>query len=132
MKSTLRSRIGSSVVIPLILVVAGCSRSNNLLEGRVETRIAEHAVVVTDCYRTSVPSPERLEDTPNGEAAYRFAPCKDVTIELRGAELIVNRTSYGKLKASDTITVDHGKVLVNDSAATAMATQQGVDASGPK
>ena len=37
--------------------MAGCSSSNNLLLGRVEAVVAGHTVVVTDCYRTSVPQP---------------------------------------------------------------------------
>ncbi len=39
------------------LLIGGCSRSNNLLLGRVEAVVAGHTVVVTDCYRTSVPAP---------------------------------------------------------------------------
>ena len=55
-----------------IVLLSACSRSNNLLLGRVEATVGTHAVVVTDCYRTSVPSPQRLED-----AVYRFTPCRD-------------------------------------------------------
>ena len=40
-------------------------------------------------------------------------------VELRGAELVVNGTSYGGVKPGDAITVDHGRVLINDRAATA-------------
>ena len=41
------------------LLLGGCSRSNNLLLGRVEAVVAGHTVVVTDCYRTRVPQPLR-------------------------------------------------------------------------
>ena len=117
--------IQRSLLLSLIVIAASCSRSNSLLEGRVEARVGDHVVVVTDCYRTSVPPPQRLDNTPAGQPAYRFAPCRDVVVELRGAEVVVNGTSYGEIKPRDTITVDHGRVLINDRMAT--ATQAGSD-----
>ena len=119
MKRTTYTLIECCVLLSLIAMAAGCSRSNNLLEGRVEARVGDHVVVVTDCYRTSVPPPERLEKTPAGQSIYRFAPCRDAVVELRGAEVVVNGTSYGEVKPGDAITVDHGRVLINDRAATA-------------
>jgi hypothetical protein len=91
-----------------------CSRSNNLLLGRVEGTVGGHTAIVTDCYRTQVPSPEKLADTTDGKAVYRFAPCRDAEILLRGVELSVNGKAYGTLKDGDTITVDHGRVLINE------------------
>jgi hypothetical protein len=96
-----------------------CSRSNNLLLGRVETTVAGHTIEVTDCYRTSVPAPRQLADLPDGTKVYEFMPCRDADVLIRGEELIVNGTSYGILKQGDVITVDHGKVLVNEHAALA-------------
>lgn len=93
--------------LPLILC-AGCSRSNNLLLGRVEAQVGNHTVVVTDCYRTSVPPPETLKDT--GPPTYRFVPCRDADVLIRGRELIVNGQSYGQMNATDSILVDHGRV----------------------
>ena len=94
------------ILLVAILIGAGCSRSNNLLMGRVEAMVGSHDVVVTDCYRTSVDPPQ---STANG---YRFAPCVDAVVEIRGAEVIVNGRSYGKAKADDPILVDHGVVSV--------------------
>ena len=96
-----------------------CSRSNNLLLGRVESTAAGHRIEVTDCYRTSVPQPHQLPDLPDGKKVYEFIPCRDAEVLIRGDELIVNGTSYGTLKEGDVITVDHGKVLINEHAALA-------------
>lgn len=102
-------RIG---VVGLFLALAGCSSSNDFFFGRVEAKVGTHDVVVTDCYRTSVPSPQKLEDTPEGRPVYRFTPCQDADVFIRGEELTVNGKSYGHLNASATVLVDHGVVSV--------------------
>ena len=122
MKRTTRKLIEGAMLLSLIAIATTCSPSNNLLEGRVQARVGDHIVVVTDCYRTSAPAPERLDNTPDGQPAYRYAPCRDAVIELRGAELVVNGTPYGGVKPDDAITVDHGRVLINDRAAMATTT----------
>jgi hypothetical protein len=88
------------------LLVGGCSRSNNLLLGRVEAIVAGHTVVVTDCYRTRVPEPVA---EPNGAS---FAPCRDAIVAIRNEQLTVNGTSYGSLTRDARIVVDHGRVSV--------------------
>jgi hypothetical protein len=88
------------------------------LLGRVEAQVGPYAVVVTDCYRTTVPAPQKLEDTADGRSVYRFTPCRDADIRIQDHELIVNGKSYGDLKQGDTVVVDHGKVLINDTEAT--------------
>lgn len=90
-----------------------CSRSNNLLFGRVEARVGTHPVVVTDCYRTSVLPPQKVEDVAEGQPAYRFTPCRDADVLIRGEELFVNGQSYGRLNPADAVLVDHGVVSVN-------------------
>lgn len=98
-----------------VALTAACGRSNNLLEGRVESKVGTHTVVVTDCYRTSVPAPQKIEDASAGSReSYRFTPCRDADVLIRSEELVVNNTSYGRLKQGDSITVDHGRVLIND------------------
>jgi hypothetical protein len=97
-------------------LTAGCSRSNNLLLGRVEAEVAGHTVVVTDCYRTKVPPPETVTNA-NGSRTYRFAPCRDAIVTIEGDELKVNGKPYGKLGVSDDVLVDHGVVSVNKTAA---------------
>jgi len=104
-------------VLGLVVAVGGCSRSNNLLAGRVEARVGEHTVVVTDCYRTSVPPPETLGG--GEEPEFRFAPCRDAVLQIRAGQLTVNGRSYGAIGPTDAITVDHGRVLVNDRPAAA-------------
>jgi hypothetical protein len=100
----------------LLAAVAGalisCSRSNNLLLGEVEAQVGPHTIRVTDCYRTNVPAPERLPDV-NGQPAYRFAPCRDAVVEIRAGELTVNGSGYGRIRETDAVLVDHGKVSVN-------------------
>jgi hypothetical protein len=94
-----------------------CSRSNNLLLGRIEATVGSHTVVVTDCYRTSVPPPQKLEDSAGGQTTYQFKPCRDADVVIRGEELVVNGKAYGRLHPGDMVTVDHGKVLINDNEA---------------
>jgi hypothetical protein len=94
-----------------MVLLAGCSRSNNLLLGRVESEVGSHTVVVTDCYRTSVPPPQRLADE-GGRPVYRFMPCRDADVVIRGDELVVNGQSYGRLNPSDGVLVDHGVVSI--------------------
>jgi ABC-type Fe3+-hydroxamate transport system substrate-binding protein len=103
-------------------LLPACSRSNNLVEGRVESKVGTHTVVVTDCYRTSVPAPQKVEaTTAGGHETYRFTPCRDADILISDEKLTVNGTSYGGLKPNDSVTVDHGRVLINEQAAQAVA-----------
>lgn len=96
-----------------VMLLCACSSSNNLLLGRVEAKVGNHDVVVTDCYRTSVDPPRAIE------GGYRFTPCRDADVVLRADELVVNGRSYGRVKPNDAILVDHGVVLVNDRKALA-------------
>ena len=88
------------------MLLAGCGRSNNLLLGRVEATVAGHAVVVTDCYRTSVPPPQ---SEANGA---RFTPCRDADVVIRAGLLTVNGTAYGPLAPGARVVVDHGRVSI--------------------
>ena len=96
------------MVIALLSVagITGCSRSNNLLLGRVEAAVAGHMVVVTDCYRTSVPQPIA---EANGAT---FVPCRDAVVAIRNEQLTVNGTSYGLLARDAKVVVDHGRVSI--------------------
>jgi hypothetical protein len=100
-------RIGRILVCAAALIFTGCSRRNNLLLGRVEARVGTHTVVVTDCYRTSVPGPEQA-----GATATHYMPCRDADVWIRGEELAVNGRSYGRLNAGDGVLVDHGVVSI--------------------
>jgi hypothetical protein len=97
--------------LPLAALLAGCSSSNNLLLGRVQARVSGHMVVVTDCYRTSVPPPRKMEE--EGRIAWRFTPCRDAEVLIRDEELVVNGQSYGRLRPADSVLVDHGVVKIN-------------------
>ena len=98
---------------PLVLAAAltACARSNNLLLGRVEATVGSNTVVVTDCYRTSVPAPERLPDE-GGRPAFKFVPCRDAEVFIRRGELVVNGKSYGPIGPKDAVLVDHGVVSI--------------------
>jgi hypothetical protein len=100
------------LLITVALTVSSCSRSNNLFLGEVEAQVGQHTVRVTDCYRTSVPPPERLPDV-NAQPVYRFVPCRDADVRIQGEELTVNGQSYGRIGETDAVLVDHGKVSVN-------------------
>jgi hypothetical protein len=109
----------SWTICVLMLACSACSRSNNLVLGRVEATVGSHNVVVTDCYRTSVTPPEKVGSS--GEQFYHFMPCRDADVLIRNEELIVNGSSYGLLKQADAVTVDHGKVLINETVVPAVA-----------
>jgi hypothetical protein len=100
-------RIGRLLLCAATLISVACSRRNNLLLGRVESPVGAHTVVVTDCYRTSVPGPEQVEAT-----AYHYMPCRDADVWIRGEELTVNGKSYGHLNPDDGVLVDHGVVSI--------------------
>lgn len=110
----LRLRKLNLTPVALVLFFAGCSSSNNVLLGRVAANVGGHQVEVTDCYRTTVPPPQQLQDLADGQHVYQFKPCRDADVLIRGDELLVNGKSYGRLKQTDVITVDHGRVLVNE------------------
>jgi hypothetical protein len=95
------------VVMAGLALLFGCSRSNNLLLGRVETTVGGHQVVVTDCYRTSVPPPVKIE------GGWQWTPCRDADIHIRKGELEVNGRAYGKIGERDGVVVDHGVVSVD-------------------
>ena len=93
-------------VVCIGLSVLGCSRSNNLLFGRVEAVVAGHTVVVTDCYRTTVPPPVQ---EPTGAT---FTPCRDAVVVIHSEQLTVNGTAYGPLGRAAKVLVDHGRVSI--------------------
>lgn len=99
--------------VAVVIMSLACSESNNVFLGRVQGVVAGHPIVVTDCYRTSVPA-ARHEAS---DASERWTPCRDADLAIRGTELIVNGRSYGALTAGASVTVDHGRVLVNDKPA---------------
>jgi len=101
-----------TLLIALVIALSACSRSNNLLLGEVQAQVGTHTVRVTDCYRTSVPPPERLADV-NDRPAYAFVPCRDADIRIQAGELTVNGRNYGRINETDAVLVDHGKVSVN-------------------
>jgi hypothetical protein len=103
--------VGFTCLGAAMVLLAACSRSNNLLLGRVQAEVGPHMVVVTDCYRTRVPPPQRLGDAA-GQPVYRFVPCRDADVLIRGNELVVNGQSYGSMNPTDAVLVDHGVVSI--------------------
>ena len=107
--------IRGSVFVSLFAATAlssACSRSNNLLLGEVQAKVGSHEVRVTDCYRTSVASPQETKG-PDGKVSYRFTPCRDADILIRDEQVEVNGVSYGHVNTNASILVDHGKVSIN-------------------
>ena len=103
-----------------ICLLVTCSRKNNLLMGRVEANVGSHTVVVTDCYRTRVPEPQRLSDEA-GQAVWRYMPCRDADVWIRGEQLTVNGKEYGRLNPTDGVVVDHGAVSIQRHGAAIQA-----------
>jgi hypothetical protein len=87
------------------------------LLGRVEAKLGTHTVIVTDCYRTSVPPAQTGKDSMDGSTFYRFTPCLDADVVIHDERLTVNRRAYERLSPGDTVIVDHGQVLINTHAA---------------
>jgi hypothetical protein len=108
------------ILFCLALTLSSCSKSNNLLLGRVESKVGNHIVIVTDCYKTTVPPPQLLRNESE-KPFYRFTPCIDADVVIDGDQLIVNGISYGAINPSDTVIVDHGKVLINSRPASVAA-----------
>ena len=102
------------ILLSSLLLFTNCSRSNNVLLGRVEAEVGGHKIAVTDCYRTSVEPPHQVEGLPGGKVTYRWTPCRDADISISGEELVVNGRRYGRLNPSAAVVVDHGKVLINE------------------
>jgi|SRR4051794_33744212 hypothetical protein len=90
-----------------LLWLAGCSKSNNLLLGRVQATVGTHTVVVTDCYRTNPPGPERVT-----EGVFHYMPCRDADVWIRAGEVTVNGRAYGRVNPRDSVLVDHGVVSI--------------------
>ncbi len=115
------------IVLPLCLcsafVFQGCTRVEGVLLGRVETTIEDHAVVVTDCYQIGGDQKIETVETSAQGVTYKYAPCRDAVIFIKRGELIVNGKSYGMLGKHDAVTVDHGKVLINEKEAAEIASK---------
>jgi hypothetical protein len=113
MREMISKALFAMTVLSAAAFIPACSKSNNLLLGRVEAKLGSHTVIVTDCYRTSVPPAQSLKDSAHGSVVYHFTPCKDADVVIRGERLTVNGTSYERLSPGDTVIVDHGQVPVN-------------------
>jgi len=100
-------------VMITVSALTSCSRSNNLVMGRVEASVGGHTIMVTDCYRTRV-DPPRTE-TAAGLTTYSFTPCRDAQVLIRGDQLTVNGQSYGHIGPTDSVLVDHGVVSTHAS-----------------
>lgn len=110
----MKPRVNLLLIILCVAILFGaCSKSNNILLGRVEEKVGSHIVIVTDCFKTSVPPPQLLKSASD-KPFYRFTPCLDADVVIDGDQLMVNGKSYGATRQTDTIIVDHGKVLVNN------------------
>jgi hypothetical protein len=57
----------------------GCSRSNNLLLGRVEALVGAHPVISNRLLSNQRSRAAKIED-----ATYRFTPCRDADVLIRG------------------------------------------------
>ena len=99
-----------------VILSPACSRSNNLLLGTVQANAGSHHIVVTGCYRLSVDPPREIGGPPD-ESGYRYTPCRDADVLIRGEDAIVNGRSYGHIGPTDSILVDHGVVSIGRSEA---------------
>ena len=66
-------------------------------------------------------SRRRRRSEVQANSPYHFRPCRDADVLIRNDELIINGSSYGLLKQADAVTVDHGKVLINETVVPAVA-----------
>ncbi len=96
-------------------LASGCARLDSVVLGHVQATVAGYHVSVTDCYRTTIPEPERPSSLADGTQVYRWAPCRDAQIVIRGRTLVVNDREIQTLRPGDEILVDHGKVSVHST-----------------
>jgi hypothetical protein len=113
----MKTRVNILLIVLCVAILFGAgNKSNNILLGRIEEKVASHIVIVTDCYKTSVP-PAQLLKSASDKPFYRFTPCLDANVVIDGDQLMVNGKLSGAIKQTDTVIVDHGKVLVNSTEA---------------
>src|SRR5260370_8594218 len=98
-------RVAAAAVLTIPMLFSSCSRSNNLLMGRVETSVGGHTIVVTDCYRTSVDPP--TTENAGGITTYSFAPCRDAQVSIRGDQLMANGHSYARIGPTNSLLLNH-------------------------
>lgn len=57
----MKIRVNILLIVLCVAVLFGaCNKSNNILLGRVEEKVGSHIVIVTDCYKTSIPPAQLL------------------------------------------------------------------------
>lgn len=96
--------------ILMLLLSAGCSDLHNLVWNKADTFIDGHHIVISPCRNSYT---KTIMDTP-AERNHIFGCGKDVAVQIKNEELIVNDKSYGTLGKGDSILVKNGKVFVND------------------
>ena len=94
-----------------LFLAQGCSY-REALRGKHENQVGSHQVTIIRPCGLFTENTTRIENLP-GRTKYEYV-CGEtkVTIGLKDNELTVNGQSYGAIKEGDSITFDHGKVLV--------------------
>jgi hypothetical protein len=82
------------------------------LLGRYAAELGDHTVIVTDCFRLTMPTVVERESTA-GETIYTFAPCRDVEVVIADDLLRVNGALYGALNPASVVLVSEPLVFVN-------------------
>jgi hypothetical protein len=98
--------------LALLLLSQGCSYQE-ALRGKHENQVGSHQVVVMKPCGLFTENSTIIENIP-GRTKYEYI-CGEtnVSMVLKDNELSVNGQSYGTINEGDSITFDHGKVLVS-------------------
>jgi len=112
MKNIFRKSILILPALVLLLLAQGCSYQE-ALRGRHENDVGSHHVVVIKPCGLFSENTTKIENVP-GHTMYEYT-CGEtrVAMMLKDGELTVNDKNYGAINEGDSITFDHGKVLIN-------------------
>ncbi|HEY0006530.1 MAG TPA: hypothetical protein VGB17_17235 [Pyrinomonadaceae bacterium] len=109
-------RITSLFLLLLATVlVQGCQHNaRELLLNQSATRLGSHKLLIRPSSNLHESTHAATEiDKADGKPVYRFT-AGQTTLVIKNEVLSVNGKSYGTLNAGDSVTVDYGRVLVND------------------
>jgi hypothetical protein len=104
-----------SMILPglaLLFLSQGCSYQE-ALRGKHENQVDGHHIVIMKPCGLFTENTTRIENVP-GRTKYEYI-CGEtnVSMVLKDNELSVNGQSYGMISEDDSITFDHGKVLIS-------------------
>jgi hypothetical protein len=110
----------AAALLALSLVSMGASCHGHMsLANHGQDVINGHSVTIKPCLHSTN---ETLKDE-SPENSLHTMKCGETELLINNEELVVNGKSYGKLKEGAPVIVDHGKVLIDSTEATEVASR---------